>query len=160
MSIKTASAASFCLFIALLMCLPGIAQEKKLVPVSPALTEEIRLADSVLFSYFNTQQLEKFKAMFTNDLEWFQDNDGVVPRKKVFENFGSTFSRPYKLTRQLVPGSLEVHPIKNYGAIQIGEHQFHHTENGKEETGIFRFLMIWRKKNGLWKISRVVSYGH
>jgi hypothetical protein len=33
-------------------------------------------------------------------------------------------------------------------------------ENGKEEIGTFKFLMIWQKKRQQWKISRVVSYDH
>jgi hypothetical protein len=114
----------------------------------------------VLFGYFNTQQFDKFKAMFTKDLEWFQDNGGLQDYNLVFKNFKQMLTRPYKLTRQLVSGSLEVHPIKDYGAIETGTHQFRHIENGKEEIGTFKFLMIWQKKNGLWKISRVVSYDH
>jgi Domain of unknown function (DUF4440) len=139
---------------------PCAAQEKKVAPTPQQLYNEIAMMDSVIFSYFNTQQLDKFKALFTEDLEWFQDNDGLIPRKKVFENFKATFIKPWKLIRQLVPGSLEVHPLKGYGAIEVGMHEFRHIENGKEELGTFKFLMIWRKKDGLWKIARVVSYDH
>ena len=98
--------------------------------------------------------------MFTKDLEWFQDNGGLLSYKTVFENFSNNFKKPIKLTRELVPGSLEVHPIKDYGAIEIGVHRFRHIENGKEEIGTFKFLMIWQKKNDQWKISRVISYDH
>jgi len=136
------------------------AQEKKVAPTPQELYSQIAKADSVLFGYFNTQNFEPFKAMFTKDLEWFQDNDGLIAYKKVFENFKNTFNKPFKLTRQLVPGSLEVHPIKNYGAIEIGVHQFKHIENGKEETGTFKFVMIWQNKDGQWRISRVISYDH
>jgi hypothetical protein len=59
-----------------------------------------------------------------------------------------------------VEGSLEVHPIKDFGAIHIGKHTFCHWENEKNDCGTFKFLMIWQKKNGGWKISRVVSYDH
>lgn len=136
------------------------AQEKKVATTPPGLYNEIARMDSIVFSYFNTRQFENFKAMFSQDLEWFQDNEGLIPRKKVFENFKATFLKPWQLIRQLVPGSLEVHPLKGYGAIQIGKHEFRHIENGKEEVGTFKFLMIWRKKDGLWKIARVVSYDH
>ena len=68
--------------------------------------------------------------------------------------------KEFKLTRQLVHGTLEVHPLKDYGAIEIGTHQFRHIENGKEEVGTFKFLMIWQKKDNQWRISRVVSYDH
>ena len=144
----------------LLLHYSSTAQEKKVAQTPQELYNEIAYMDSVIFGYFNTQQFEPFKALFTKDLEWFQDNDGLIPYEKVFENFSNTFKKPFKLTRQLVSGSLEVHPIKNYGAIEIGVHQFKHTENGKEETGTFKFLMIWHKEGGQWKISRVVSYDH
>jgi hypothetical protein len=136
------------------------AQERKVAQTPQALYNEIAHADSVLFGYFNAQKFESFKAMFSKDLEWFQDNGGLQDYNTVFKNFKNMFARPYKLSRQLVSGTLEVHPIKDYGAIEIGTHQFKHMENGKEEIGNFKFLMIWQKKNGQWKISRVVSYDH
>jgi len=136
------------------------AQEKKVAPTSQDLYHEIAAMDSTIFDAFNTQNMAKFRPMFTDDLEWFQDNDGLVSNKTVFENFGNTFKKELKLTRKLVKGSLEVHPLKGYGAIEIGIHQFRHIENGKEEVGTFKFLMIWQKKDGQWKISRVISYDH
>ncbi len=136
------------------------AQEKKVAPTSLELYKEIERADSILFQAFNKQDMSAFKAMFTEDLEWFQDNGGLIPYKTVFENFGYTFKNENKLSRELVKGSLEVYPIKDYGAIQIGRHQFKHMENGKLEIGTFKFLMIWQKKDGLWRISRVISYDH
>ena len=136
------------------------AQEKKLAITSDTLFNEISRMDSILFEAFNTQNIEKFKPLFTKDLEWFQDNGGLIPYQTVFDNFEATFKKKQKLTRQLVKGSLEVHPIKNYGAIEIGKHQFRHFENGKEEVGTFKFLMIWKNTKGKWQISRVVSYDH
>lgn len=138
----------------------ALAQEKKVAVVSPELYNEIAKMDSILFSAFNMQDMVKFKSLFTKDLEWFQDNGGLLPYKKVFKNFSNMFNQESKLTRELVTGSLEVHPVKDYGAIEIGSHRFRHMENGKEEIGTFKFLMIWQKKSGQWKISRVVSYDH
>lgn len=136
------------------------AQEKKVAHTSKELFNEIARMDSVMFEAFNTQNMQKFQLLFSEDLEWYQDNEGLIPYKKVFENFNNTFKRDYKLTRHLLSETLEVHPIKDYGAIQIGTHQFHHIENGKEEIGTFKFLMIWQKKNNLWRVSRVISYNH
>lgn len=136
------------------------AQEKKAAITPKELFNEIEQMDSIMFQAFNSQNMEKFKAMFTEDLEWFQDNGGLIPYKTVFENFGNTFKNENKLSRELVKGSLEVYPIKDYGAIQIGRHQFKHMENGKLEIGTFKFLMIWQKRDGLWRISRVISYDH
>ena len=150
----------YAFLISLLVTISVSAQEKKVAPTSLELYKEIERADSILFQAFNRQDMATFKAMFTKDLEWFQDNGGLIPYKTIFENFGNTFKNENKLSRVLVKGSLEVHPLKDYGAIQIGSHQFRHFENGKEEVGTFKFLMIWNKKDGQWKISRVVSYDH
>jgi hypothetical protein len=138
----------------------AIAQDKKVAPTSKELFNEIARQDSLLFEAFNTQNMNKFKPMFAQDLEWYQDNGGLLSYKTVFENFDANFKKEFKLTRKLVNGSLEVHPIKEYGAIEIGVHQFTHVENGKEETGTFKFLAIWRKTNDQWQISRMISYDH
>ncbi len=152
------------LLIAMIMWLSFIhlvfAQEKKQAPSTQTLYTEIAKMDSILFAAFNKQNMPVFKALFTEDLEWFQDNGGLLTYQTVFDNFGSMFKNENKLSRKLVKGSLEVHPLKDYGAIEIGMHEFRHIENGKEELGTFKFLMIWQKKEGIWKISRVVSYDH
>ncbi len=150
----------FLLFIPLFFIVIVNAQEKKVAITSQSLYDEIAQMDSTIFAAYNTQNIGAFKKLFTDDLEWFQDNDGLISYKKVFENFESMFNRENKLKRELVKGSLEVHPIKNYGAIEIGTHQFKHFENGKEEVCTFKFMMIWQKKDGVWKISRVISYDH
>ena len=136
------------------------AQEKKVAPTTIALFNKVAYLDSVLFDAFNKQRMDIFKPMFTEDLEWFQDNDGLIYYETAFKNFAGSFKKEFKLSRKLVPGSLEVYPLKNYGAMEIGVHQFRHIENGKEEIGTFKFLMIWKQENENWKISRVVSYNH
>lgn len=136
------------------------AQEKKVAPTSAELYKEIEQMDEIIFEAFNKKEFEKFKSLFTEDLEWFQDNGGLLSYETVFTNFLNMFKNENKLTRKLVKGSLEVHPIKDYGAIEIGVHEFRHMENGKEEIGTFKFVMIWKKKDNQWKISRVISYDH
>ena len=136
------------------------AQEKKVAPTSNELYREIEKMDEIMFNAFNEKDFEKFRSLFNNDLEWFQDNGGLLNYEKVFTNFFNMFKNENRLTRKLVKGTLEVHPIKDYGAIETGTHEFRHMENGKEEIGTFKFLMIWQKKDNQWKISRVVSYDH
>lgn len=136
------------------------AQEKKVAPTTQELFNEIAALDTQVFDAFNAKDMTTFKAFFTEDLEWFQDNGGLLSYATVFENFETMFKNENKLTRQLVQGTLEVHPIKDYGAIEIGVHQFRHFENGKEEIGTFKFLMIWKNTKGKWQISRVISYDH
>lgn len=64
--------------------------------------------------------------------------------------------------RELVPGTLEVYPMNNYGAIQTGSHRFFGIEPGKpdqlRETA--QFFHVWKKIDGHWKLSRSYSYDH
>lgn len=136
------------------------AQEKKVAVTSTALFKTIAKLDSVLFTAYNNRDIEKMKTLFTEDLEWYQDNGGLLNFETVIKNFSEIFSRPYKLTRTLVKGTLEVHPIKDFGAIEMGSHKFSHIENGKKETGTFKFLMLWKQTDNGWKISRVFSFDH
>ena len=134
--------------------------EKKVAITEKELFSKVANLDSSLFAAYNTKNLDLMKTYFTLDLEWYQDNGGLLDYEKVFSNFLSIFNRDYNLTRNLIKESLEVHPIEGYGAIEIGKHQFKHIENGKLEIGTFKFLMIWKNDNGNWKIARVISYDH
>jgi Domain of unknown function (DUF4440) len=98
--------------------------------------------------------------MFTEDVEFYQDDEGVSNYQQTKSDLTKMLSSIPDIRRELVKGSLEVHPIKDYGAIEIVVHRFCHEENGKEECGAFKFLHIWRKTGDSWKVSRVVSYGH
>ena len=151
------------LFICLSFCFCSFAQnnnEKKITDKESVLYKKISQLDSELFAAYNSKNLNQMKTYFTKDLEWYQDNGGLIDFEKVFTNFQSIFNREYTLTRSLIKESLEVHPIEGYGAIELGSHQFKHIENGKLEVGTFRFLMIWKNDKGNWKISRVISYDH
>ena len=134
--------------------------EHKVVVSDKALYNKVKQLDSLMFNAYNNQDLAKMKTYFTTDLEWYQDNGGLINFETVFKNFQSIFDAKNKLSRELVTGSLEVIPVKDFGAIEIGLHRFKHMENGKLEVGTFRFLMIWKQENGNWKISRVVSFDH
>ena len=151
------------LFLSISVCVSVVAQNKDESIVSKTneeLFSKIAQLDSALFTAYNSKNLALMKTYFTKDLEWYQDNGGLIHFDKVFENFQSIFNRNYTLTRTLIKESLEVHPIQGYGAIEVGKHQFSHIENGKLEVGTFKFLMIWKNESGNWKISRVISYDH
>jgi len=132
------------------------------VPASKELSAEIVHMDSVMFDAFNAHDLDKLMATFDSSLEFYHDIGGVSDFKKNKDLFGDLFERNKTtgLRRELVPGSMEVYPIKNYGAIETGLHRFCHEENGKQDCGTFKFLHIWQKKNGQWKVTRVASYDH
>jgi hypothetical protein len=124
------------------------------------LRDTIVAADSTLFAAFNRRDLVKLRSFFTRDLEFYQDNEGVENHAQTMRDFSQMFAQPASIRRELVPGSLEVYPIKNYGAMEVGRHRFCHVENGEDNCGTFSFVHIWQKTKLGWKIARVVSYGH
>ena len=125
-----------------------------------SLYKEIAHMDSVLFNAFNNRDLEKFKTLFTEDLEFYHDKGGLTDYTYSINSFKNTIAQNNGLRRELVKGSLEVYPIKDYGAIEVGSHTFCHMENGKNDCGTFKFVHVWKRINDQWKISRVISYDH
>src|SRR6267154_1958654 len=127
---------------------------------SNSLYNEIAHMDSILFNAYNAHTINEMLDFFTKDLEFYHDTGGLISYNNVRDNSEQLFAQNNKIRRDLIAGSLEVYPIKNYGAIEIGSHRFCHDENGKQDCGTFKFVHVWKKENGEWKISRVVSYDH
>jgi hypothetical protein len=62
-------------------------------------------------------------------------------------------------SRELVPGSLRVYPIKDSGAIAQGTHRFCQFETGLCD-GAAEFTNVWRQTGETWAVTRVLSFGH
>jgi ketosteroid isomerase-like protein len=131
------------------------------VPVDDAaLVRLVTELDREMFDAYNAHDVDALMAMFAPDLEFFHDTGGLLGYEQVTDGFKSVFASNKDIRRELVPGSLEVYPIKGYGAIEVGSHTFCHTENEKPVCGTFRFVQVWRHSDGAWKVSREISYGH
>jgi hypothetical protein len=130
--------------------------------IKTGLYYEIYRMDSIFFQAFNTCDTTLSKSLFTKDLEFYHDAGGLTNYDQNLESIRYRCNATTKVRRELVPGSLEVYPIKDYGAIEIGRHRFYYTEAGEEEKldGTFRFVHIWVHKNNEWKISRAISFDH
>jgi hypothetical protein len=145
----------------------------------PSLFETVQMLDRQLFEAANHCDYEKLTAMVDQNLEFYHDLGGLTLGRQAFlESIKKNTCGV--MIRELVPASLEVYPIKGYGAIELGVHRFHHPGHEKEfpaakELGMTRFLdpgaaewpvgeakflHIWQRKDGNWKLTRVVSYGH
>ncbi|HEU0096852.1 MAG TPA: hypothetical protein VFQ52_10380, partial [Rhizomicrobium sp.] len=64
-----------------------------------------------------------------------------------------------KVKRELLPATLHIYPIKDYGAIEEGEHRFCELASGRCE-GIAKFMIVWARRGDAWRITNVLSYGH
>jgi ketosteroid isomerase-like protein len=152
---------------AIILCTAIVAASLRLEAQTPAPTNvnktlqvEIIRMDSLLFAAFNAGDLTRLQTFFAEDLEFYQDNEGLENYTQTMKDFREMLRQPSRIRRELVPGSVEVYPIKNYGAIEVGSHRFCHEENGRTECGTFKFLHVWRKTGKTWRLSRIVSYAH
>jgi ketosteroid isomerase-like protein len=135
-----------------------------------ALHNEIAAADRALFvAAFDTCDTAKLATIVTDDLEMFHDKGGLIATSgaQFVEDFTRTCERQktgedYRSRRELVPGSMKVYPLNNYGAIAVGEHRFYQLLPGKPEklVEISQFTHVWKKESGGWKLARVLSYDH
>lgn len=136
----------------------------------PEMFDALAEMDQILFrAVFDTCDLETLAGLLTDDFEMYHDKWGMIAdsgakfvanikdgcaRQKTGENFLAR--------RELVPGSLVVYPLNNYGAIQMGEHRFYRLTQGKpdELTETAKFTNVWKKEGDRWKLARVLSYDH
>lgn len=134
-----------------------------LFPISidaQSLFKAVASLDTALFDAYNRCDLEKLDSLVTDDLEFYHDQTGLSIGR---ENFIASIKQNIcgKVQRELVPGTLEVYPLKGYGAVEIGAHRFHHPGRDQNEpVGEAKFVMLWQNQDGVWKLTRVISYDH
>jgi ketosteroid isomerase-like protein len=141
--------------LAALLLLAGVTHAQAPPPPPDELRQHIARLDA-----FNAHDIAKLMSYFAPDLEFYHDQGGLAGYLQTQQGFTQVSKQSPDIHRELVPGSLEVYPIPGYGAMEIGAHRFCHQENGKQDCGTFKFTMLWQQKNGVWQITRVVSYGH
>ena len=126
-----------------------------------ALETTIAQLDDAVFDAFNRcadpAQLTHHASYFASDVEFYHDTGGVTwNRRTMLDNTRRYACGHY--TRERVPGTLKVFPIKGFGAIEQGVHRFCQTGGGCE--GEADFVIVWRHDARGWRITRVLSYGH
>lgn len=65
-----------------------------------------------------------------------------------------------KLRRETVPATVETHAVPDYGAIQVGEQRFCRVDKPQCQGIASKFLVLWRFRDGEWRIARMVRYGY
>ncbi len=136
----------------------------------PGLADEIRAADAAFYrAFFDTCDIEAVRAALTDDFEMFHDKGGRVATS------GAAFVKDtedkcrrqaegsdFQSTRKLLPETMKVFAINNYGAISTGTHEFFAVQAGEPdrltETG--QFTIVWKEEDGRWKLARALSFDH
>ena len=140
------------------------------VPDGAALESAIAKRDAEFFeTLFVGCDPKRFGSMITSDFEMYHDKEGFIP------GGGAGFTADYakncearkapdawRSRRELVPGTMTVHRISNYGAIEQGNHVFYERKGDgpEKKVGKARFTQLWKLEGGEWKLSRVFSYDH
>ena len=139
-----------------LCCTP--VRSQSVAPEADGLLLKVKSLDTQLFHAYNHCDLTTLGAMVSDDLEFYHDQTGLSAGKAPFlaaikQNICG------KVQRELLPQTLEVYPLKGYGAVEIGVHRFHHPGD-PGNVGDAKFIMLWQNKDDVWKVTRVISYEH
>lgn len=120
------------------------------------LYETVLKLDSTFFLAYNTCDIQKQEAFYSDSIEFYHDKSGLsTSKKEILEN-----TKKYicgKVTRELVKGSVEVSPIPGYGAIELGSHMFHNDQEKDAVSHPSKFVIVWRNNNSKWSITKVIS---
>ncbi|MFT3795495.1 nuclear transport factor 2 family protein [Flavobacterium sp.] len=144
-------------FLALLL-FGSLSAQNKYVPDDPVLYQTIVRLDSVFFDAYNhcDNKLKVYGDFYAENLEFYHDKGGLSTSKK--ETVEATKKNICgKVTRHLKPGSIEVYPIKDWGAIEMGLHQFRNKAEPDAVPHDSKFIIFWHNDHGNWKIEKVVS---
>jgi ketosteroid isomerase-like protein len=155
---KFLKTALFC--TAALLLASGTAQAQSGLPADAPLYRKQAQLDAELFGAYNRCDLDKFQALLADDVEFFHDQGGLMSGTAAV-TAAVKANICGKVRRELVPGTLEVHEMKNYGALVMGSHRFCPAEGSARCEGIARFAHLWKlQPNGRWQVTKVLSFDH
>jgi hypothetical protein len=138
-------------------------------PPSPELVATLAEKDRQLFDAVFGCKPELLETLVAEDFEFFHDKHGLTTQSgaQFVKDITGMCERQaagtdFRARRELVPGSMTVHVIGDYGAMQMGTHRFFALLAGKPdrltETG--QFIDLWKREGETWKLARVISYDH
>ena len=163
------------LTVVLAIVTPGLASKAVaqggFIPLaSEELIRTIGEKDKQLFdAVFTKCDAQALASLIAEDFEFYHDKSGLVftSGSQWVKAVGEMCERQragtdYRARRELDSASVKVYPMKNYGAIHMGLHRFYkQLGNGKEElVEVALFTNLWKNENGVWKMTRVLSYDH
>lgn len=125
-------------------------------PEDSELYRTVKALDATYFDAYNTCNLEVQAQLMDDELEFYHDQGGLSTSKSelitsIRENICG------KVTRELIPESLEVYEINGFGAVSIGYHRFFNKLELDAPSKPSRFVTVWKKYTDRWTMYRVIS---
>jgi hypothetical protein len=156
-SMKKALSLAVLLFVVPLGLTPARAHAQSSATPDP-LFQTIQSLDTKLFDAYNHCDLTTLASLVSEDLEFYHDKTGLARGRHSFiDSIKNNICG--KVTRDLVPGTLQVYPLAHYGAVEIGTHRFRHPGRD-DEVGEAQFITLWQNKGDAWQVTRVISFDH
>jgi hypothetical protein len=147
------------LLLLILFALPASPARAQSTPAPDPLFQTIQSLDSKVFDAYNHCDLTSLASLVSEDLEFYHDKTGLARGRQSFiDSIRNNICG--KVTRELVPGTLQVYPLAHYGAVEIGTHRFHHPGQQRDDVGEAQFIMLWQNNGNAWQITRVISFDH
>ena len=113
--------------------------------------------DSLLFKVaYNQCDTMLFKKIIADDIEFYDDRTGLNTSKQLeINSLKEKCAAKDNMTRVLRNCSID--KLGNYGAVQIGEHEF--VKKGIV-VGSANFIHVWERTKEGWRLKRIISYEH
>ena len=112
--------------------------------------------DKTYFTAYNECDMKTQSELYDEDIEFYHDMGGLATDKaELLKSIEKNICG--KVTRTLIEESVEVHPIKDFGAVQIGMHKFYNNQEPNAISKPSKFIVIWKKTESKWLMSRVIS---
>ena len=130
--------------------------ETEYVPIDKKVYDIIVAKDKEYFDAYNTCDMKKQASLYSEDIEFFHDKGGLsTSKQEILTSIEKNICG--KVTRTLIDGSIEVYPIKDYGAIEIGYHKFYNNQEPNAKSKPSKFIMVWKNEGEKWLVSKVIS---
>lgn len=130
--------------------------ETPYIPIDKEIYEIIVAKDKEYFEAYNNCDIKKQAFLYAEELEFFHDKGGLsTSKQEVLEGIEKNICG--KVTRTLIEDSIEVYPINNYGAIEIGYHKFYNNQEPNAKSKPSKFIIVWKNEGEKWFISKVIS---
>jgi hypothetical protein len=125
-------------------------------PPAMSLYDSIVAVDALWEDAYDNCKLDVMSEIISEDLEFYHDQGGfMTSQPQLIEAVKKNICG--KVTRELKAGSIEVYRIPGYGAVEMGQHGFHNNQEPSAKTHFAKFVFIWKKENGKFRMTRVIS---
>jgi hypothetical protein len=140
------------------LCSPHLSPYSQAAP-SDSLFKTIQTLDTQLFDAYNHCDLEKFGSLIADDIEFYHDKTGLSRGRQALVEGSRTTSAAKS------PENSSRH-ARGLSHRQLRRGRDRHPPLPSSRTrepasvGEAKFIHLWQNQDGVWKVTRVISFDH